>query len=273
MTPLEVDYSPSSMIDDIDVHLDEYASRSAAVRDVVAWVPIRYGTGEREVVDVFGALDAPVLHVFFHGGYWQQLGREDASFSAASFTARGVAYAAAGYTLAPEADLGEIVEQARNAVVALATQFDGRIVVSGSSAGAHLAAMVAVTDWPSRGFDQSPIAGLVLMSGIYDLLPLIDTYVNDALGLDETTARRLSPLGLIEDGSGGPQAVVAVGEIETDAFRTQSAVFASRLQQRGWPVTFIDVDNRNHFDIVFDLAEASTVLGGAVHAMEADLTR
>jgi len=259
------------MIDDIEVELAEYTARSRAARDVVAMTSIRYGDADREVIDVFGPLDAAVVQVFFHGGYWQQLSRADASFPAVQFAARGITYAAPGYTLAPDADLPAIVEQARAAVTVLAANSAAPIVVSGSSAGAHLAAMVALTDWSSRGFEQSPVAGLVLLSGVYDLRPLVDTYINDAVGLDETTAAQMSPLGIVEDGTSGPPAVVAVGEIETAAFRSQSADFAWRLQECGWPVRALDIAGRNHFDIAFDLADASTVLGGAVREMEEGL--
>ena len=82
-------------------------------------------------------------------------------------------------------DLDPIVEEVRRAVATLLERPPGldldpdRVVLAGHSAGAHLAAMVATADPTMSG-----LAGLVLVSGIYELEPLIGTSVNERLGLD-----------------------------------------------------------------------------------------
>ena len=88
--------------------------------------------------------------VFIHGGYWQELSKRESFSPAASFVSRGIAYAAVDYTLAPTATIDEIVAECRAASAALhaaASDLDvdpERIVLAGSSAGAHLAAMVCL---------------------------------------------------------------------------------------------------------------------------------
>lgn len=279
---LEIDYSPSSMVDDIGPLVQRYAGESAAVRAALGHSTWSYGPGPDEYIDVFApsssSADGPArVHVFFHGGYWQELGREDASFPAPEFVARGVTYAAPGYTLAPRATLATIVGQARRAVTLIAAEHmrmqrrRPSIVVSGSSAGAHLAAMVVLTDWAGHGFHTPPVDGAVLVSGIYDLRPLVDTYVNDPLGLDEAEAWDLSPARIVGEAEAWPavRTVVAVGEIETAAFRHQSEAFAELVASRGGAVEVVDAAGRNHFDIVHDLGRRGTALGDAVLELEA----
>ena len=53
---------------------------------------------------------APGLLVYFHGGYWQELSKDDSAFLAPAWHAAGFAHAVVGYTLAPEARLPEIVD-------------------------------------------------------------------------------------------------------------------------------------------------------------------
>ncbi len=273
-TALELAYSPSSMIDDIAPFLDSYASKSATTRRSIPPVTLRYGDAADELIDVFGAEQWGRLHVFFHGGYWQQLSRGDASFPAAGFTERGVGYAAPEYTLAPGLSLEGIVDQSRRAIARLSAVFEQRagrrpsIIVSGSSAGAHLAAMVMLTDWAEHGLAQAPVDGAVLVSGVYDLRPLVDTYINDAVGLSGASAWELSPARIVTTRTIDMPVLVAVGEIETEAFKSQSAEFAWLCEQSGAEVTTVEVSARNHFDIVHDLSDPASELGAAVVDVE-----
>jgi len=235
-----VAYSPSSCVADIQPYLDRYASESARVRSEARFETHRYASEPRAELDVFPAGDQQV-HVFIHGGYWQQLSKDDASFPAEHFTTRGITYVAVGYDLCPQVSLFEIEAEILAALRWVRSEFgDASLTVSGSSAGAHMAAFAARTVSVDR---------LVLLSGIYDLRPLVDTYVNDAVGLSLPEAEELSPLLWSP-----PQvpAVVVWGENETEAFKRQSILYAQHLG-----VTPREIAGRNHFDIVHDLFQIS----------------
>lgn len=267
----ERQYSPSSCLPDGDYRpfVAEYrrASDSAwsalASRTDVHLTTVPYGTAASQTVDVaIPTGDAsPPLVVFFHGGYWQELSKLDSRFAAADAIGRGWAFAAVDYTLAPAATLPEIVDECRMALRTLfqdasSLGFDAtRLVVAGSSAGAHLAAMVAATANP-------PVHGAVLVSGVFDLEPLIRTSVNAALSLDLPAARATSPLHLDLDGF--PPALIAYGDNETDEFKAQSHAFAGRLRVAGGTASILEIADRNHFDVIVDLATPRTVLGDAV---------
>ena len=216
------------------------------------------------------AAGAPVL-VFIHGGYWQELSARDSLFSAAQCLEKGVAFCAFDYTLAPMASVGQIVAECRQALQVLA---DGaaawgidasRIVVAGSSAGAHLAAMcclsaneAALQPAASPRPRARPCAA-VLISGIFELQPLVGTSINNALGLTDAEAQAQSPA--LHPVAGFPPSLVCWGQIETDAFKSQSRSYATALQAAGGSCHTLEMAQRNHFDVALDLADAATELG------------
>jgi len=246
----EREYSPSSCIGgDYRPYLDAYATRSAAARRAHKPEVLRYGPGERQTIDLFiptGVARPPVL-VFFHGGYWQELSKQESAFAAPQSLAHGIAYAAVGYTLAPRATLAAIVEECRAALSSLSSV--GPLVVAGSSAGAHLAAMAA----------SERVSAAVLVSGIYELEPLIGTSINTVLGLDVAAAAAASPLR--QPLEGFPPGLVCWGENETDQFKRQSRAFAAALRAADRPCTAFECAGRNHFDVILDLADPATELG------------
>jgi arylformamidase len=268
----EREYSPSSCIGgNYQPYIRAYADLSAAARRSHAPVTIRYGTTEQQTLDLFvpaGVARPPVL-VFFHGGYWQELSKDVSAFAAPQCQAHGIAYAAVGYTLAPAATLSDIVAECRAAVSWLGRFGDtmgvdpGRLIVAGSSAGAHLATMTALPTLGAAGI--GPVKGAVLVSGIYDLEPLIGTSIDAALGLDPATAARNSPLR--QPLKGFPPSLVCWGENETDQFKRQSRTFAQALQEAGTDCVEFETAARNHFDVILDLADPATLLGRRVLAL------
>ncbi len=273
----EREYSPSSAIGgDYQPFVQAYADRSWQARDqLTGHLSLRYGSSAAQALDLFLPAEpstaanaaAPPLLVFIHGGYWQELSKDDSLFAAADCVGQGIAFAALDYTLAPRVSIAEMVAECRAALAWLQQQaavlgFDaGRIVVAGSSAGAHLAAMAAM---PLAGC--VPVArATVLVSGIYELEPLVGTSINAALGLDAAAARTLSPV--LGDVRNFPPSIICWGEIETEEFKRQSRAFAAKLDGASTPVQTFEVPARNHFDVILDLADAGTLLGRATIAL------
>jgi arylformamidase len=273
----EREYSPSSCIGgDYAPYLREYAQRSAAALAAAsAQRDLPYGDKPSNRLDLFvpsaaaaGSAPPPLL-VFIHGGYWQELSKEDSLFAATGCLGAGFAFAAIDYTLAPHVDIGTIVRECRQALRWLhahgeALGFDpARIVVAGSSAGAHLAAMCGLRGW--AGDTELPHgvpAAAVLVSGIYELEPLIGTSIDQALSLTPQTAASWSPQRMSL--AGFPPAIVCWGEIETGEFKRQGREFADALAAAGAPRPMcFEVEGRNHFDVILDLAERGAPLGEA----------
>ncbi len=270
---LDVQYSPSSRVADINVYLTEYAVRSAAARERLdVHIGLRYGPRPEQLLDYFPAAreGAPLL-VFVHGGYWQELSRHESAFLALDLVPQGISVAALGYGLAPAYTLPEITAMVADGVRWICRNVDqlpgapGSVYLSGCSAGAQLVAMALLDrpGWARCGMGSADaVAGAVLLSGVYDLEPVRRTYVNEPLGLDVDTARECSPLHNL--GAALPPLVVALGENETDEFGRQHAEFVAAVRALGGHVEDLVVPSRNHFDLAFDLGDPRTELGGSL---------
>ncbi len=257
---LEHQYDARATVPDIAAELKAYRDASTPMYELTpSWRDVAYGSGPDETLDLFpvaGQPDAPLL-VFIHGGYWRALHSQDSVFMAQQFTAHGVAVAAINYTLAPEATLAHIVRQCQCAVTWLlndATQYGiapQRTVLAGSSAGAHLAAMLLAPAWQAEcGLLPSSLQGGVLLSGLYDLEPVQRCLPNTWLNMSEPEAKALSPMHHLPD----PRLplYVAVAERDTGEFKRQSSDYADACSAQGNHVIWHEAPQRNHFNIVLD---------------------
>lgn len=267
---LATQYSPSSCVTDLNAILREYADRSAGLRANRAPQVISYGSHAAETLDYFAvpAGGAPLV-VYVHGGYWQELSKNEHSFPAEALARHGIAYAAVNYGLAPEAKLEAMVDRCRRAIRWIAAHSEdmgvepGELHLIGCSAGAHLAAMTMLS--------VPAIRSLTLMSGIFDLRPLTLTYVNDAVGMTLESAQRNSPQFLLDQVTGQlPRTLIVWGEHETSEFKRQSLEFADALTRKGAAVQAEEIGGRNHFDLLFDLGDESTRFGALTLEQVAD---
>ena len=164
------------------------------------------------------------------------------------------------YPLCPEVTLAELTEACRAAVPALLAREDAppALIAAGHSAGGHLAVELAATDWSRRGFDRPAVAGVLALSGVYDLVPLLATPLNDKLGLDEAAAHAASPLDRLPDGL--PPAFFAVGGAETRAFAAQSARMHEAWLTSGAESRFQLVPGADHMTLLEEFEAPGSVL-------------
>jgi arylformamidase len=245
-------------------HYARYQAESERVRNTLACdLDVPYGTSAGETLDIFRAASARgPLFVFIHGGYWRALDKRDVSFIAEPFVAAGIGVVTINYDLTPKVEVEEIVAQSRRALRWVDQHLDrlggdpDQVFVGGHSAGGHLAAMALLAEPALR------LAGAVALSGIFDLVPLLHTNVNDAIRLDETRARALSPLHHWRPTS--TPLLVGVGGGETDGFITQSTRFAAAagVPAHVWPAL-------DHYTLMHELARPDS----AVHRAVADFIR
>lgn len=215
---------------------------------------LRYGKRERNTWDLFPQADpdAPCI-VFIHGGYWQRNSKDQFANLIAGPYAKGWAAALPGYTLAPDASLAEIVAEINAALDWLAAHgpahgINGPIVLSGWSAGGHLTAMCL----------GHPLvkAGLAI-SGIFDLGPVRDTYLNEKLRLTEEEIVSLSPMRL-------PQVdkplSFAYGTTELPPLVADSRHLHGMRSEAHLPGVLIPVPKANHFTITHELRDQDGIL-------------
>ena len=226
---------------------------------------LRYGSGPRQTVDLFPAAQPRGALLFIHGGYWRALDKSDHAFVAPPLIAQDIGVAVINYDLCPDVSIARIVDECREGVAWLrreGTRYGvpaERLVVSGHSAGGHLAAMLVATDWSALG-SPSGLAGAVAISGVFDLEPLVQVSFNTDLKLDPSRARAVSPIHL-RPRSSVPM-LFAAGADETSEFIRQSWLLWER-----WPECHphghhgpLLVPERHHFSVVSDLGDPASEL-------------
>jgi len=250
----EVEYNNRARVPENPAIMAGWARDAAAYRERHPPRVIRYGPGARHVIDLFpGGGDGPIV-VYIHGGYWQALDGSSSSHLAAGLNAHGIDVAIPSYDLCPDVSVDGIIGEMREAARELA-RLGRRLVMSGHSAGGHLAACMLATDW--RTFDASLPENLVVaaytISGLFDLVPLVETSINKALRLDPATARAASPLFWQAPLHGSLDAVV--GENEPSEYFRQSRTIVDAWGSAGLATRFGTVPAANHFTAIAPLAD------------------
>jgi arylformamidase len=258
-------YNNNAAVSDREQITERWRTASARIRSQrPQHIDLPYGRGERNKWDLFPGdnPNAPCL-VYIHGGYWQTGNRENNSGFAEGALARGWSAALPGYTLAPGATMTQIVQEVRDALDWLAAQGSahgilGPLILSGGSAGAHLTAMTL--DHPSVR------AGLAI-SGIFELGPIRDTYLNAALKLTEEEVTALSPLRLP---SVGKPLAISYGTAELPALVRNSREYHAHRAQSHVPGPLIPVPNANHYTIMEELRSPHGILTRSVMRLMED---
>ncbi|XP_071968681.1 kynurenine formamidase isoform X2 [Engystomops pustulosus] len=226
---------------------------------------IQYGDNESEKMDLYlpaGELAGFPLLVYIHGGYWQFLSKEESGFMAPPMVSHGIAVMAMDYDIAPKGDMDVMVAQVRRSIAAVCRLYPQNtgVYLCGHSAGAHLVAMTLCTDWSQHRVTPG-IRGAVLVSGVYDLLPIIDTYVNDELKMSREVALKNSPLQHVGSmGAGTCPMAIVVAEHDSPEFHRQSQRYFQRLKESGLSASYVQIDGTDHFDVIEKLSQEDYVL-------------
>ena len=238
-------YNNSAAVPNSPALNDARIAASAAFRaEVQGELDVSYGPGERQLWDLFPGSDpAAPCFVFIHGGYWQRNRREDFCCLGEGLRAHGWSLALPGYTLAPEATLTDIVAEIAAALDWLAQNgaahgIAGPVLLSGWSAGGHLTAM---------GLSHPAVAAGLALSGVYELGPIRDTYLNEALQLTDAEIAAVSPLRLppVEK----PLAI-AYGTKELPALVADSRHLNAMRAAAHCPGPLLPVAGADHFTIL-----------------------
>lgn len=209
---------------------------------------LAYGPSAREKLDLFLPEGTPKgVVVFVHGGYWHLFSKAHWSHLAAGPLARGYAVAMPSYTLAPAARIAGMTAEIARACWFVGTRVAGPMVVTGHSAGGHLAARMGCEDMPV------PVARVVPISPLAELGPLIATAMNATLKLDAAEAAAESPARhRLRD---GVSAHVWVGADERPAFLMQA-----RLLAEEWGCPWTADPGQHHFSVIDGLQDPDSAL-------------
>ena len=274
--PSEIDrqYDISLQISDFGEQLQSLARLSEQARQDLDCVPdLAYGTGDDERCDLFltTAKQAPVL-LFIHGGYWRRCSRKDYSILARGLTACGINVAVMGYSLCPKVKIEDITAQSRQQVAWLVANgarygLDPKqIILCGHSAGAQQVGMLLATDWASLGVPVEVIRGAVALSGIYDLTPLLKSWLQPTLCLDEQQVAGQSPVRHVPANS-KVRLLISYGKAESGEFERQAMGYAAAWQGAGNSVRVWPQEGSDHLQVIEGLMTPESALCREILAM------
>jgi len=239
-------FNPRVAVPNFEEIMSERKRQSELTRNRRQFVAnLRYGEAARSTLDVFPANTGHATVVYIHGGYWRAGAANDNSAIAEHFCRAGVAVFLINYTLCPDSSLPKIVDQIAQALTWIKTHgrdygaTPDQLYLCGTSAGAHLAAMLLAHD--------ATIAGACLISGIYDLAPVLEVSVNADIGLTRETAQQMSPMNHLPIGH--PRLVMAVGEHEPSLWTQQSRDYSAKCIAQGLDCNMLEIPGANHFSV------------------------
>jgi acetyl esterase/lipase len=209
---------------------------------VVVTRDIPFGPGPRQRMDVYrpaGAAGPTPVLVFFYGGAWQYGDRADYRFVAASLAQSGVVVAVPDYRLYPEVRFPAFVEDGALAVaqmrqIAAAHGGDpARLFVAGHSAGAYIAAMLAVVPGylGAVGLARTDLAGAIGLGGPYDFLPIVGADIKLVFASANDDLRRTQPI-FHADGGNAPLLLLH-GERDLTCYPRNALALAARVRAAG----------------------------------------
>ncbi len=198
---------------------------------------VTYGAHPRQVMDIYrpagGSASLPVL-AWFYGGAWQSGRRQDYRFVAATLARRGFLVAVPDYRLHPEAGYPAFLHDAAGAVAMLRRRAAawggdaGHVVLAGHSAGAYIAAMLALDRrWLGA---RDGIAGAVGLAGPYEFLPIQGADIR-AVFAAAPDLRETQPISHA-DGT-GPKLLLLHGMRDRTCYPRNSLALAARVRAAG----------------------------------------
>jgi len=224
---------------------------------------VAYGGLPRQKLDIYVPTARPAgrplpVILFFYGGAWSSGDRGDYTFVGRALAAQGFVVVIPDYRLVPGVRFPAFVEDAaasvrwvRTHIAAVADGDPDRIIVSGHSAGAYNAAMLAVDPhWLGR--DYSAIRGLIGLAGPYDFAPFDDPAAIAAFG-QWHDIRETQPVAVAVRGA--PPALLASGDEDRRVRPRNSDALTEVLTRLGSSVERRRYAGVDHVTILVDLAK------------------
>jgi arylformamidase len=253
---IEQNYNARLTVPEFVQHVARCRTITAKVKsDLNAISDIPYGSHPRECFDWYpcGKTGAPV-HIFIHGGFWRANDKSDFGLVAGPVNKAEANVAIISYPLCPERPLAQIVQSAVRAVQYIVRYASDEgadtsdLTIAGHSAGAHLSAMVLSHDWAAEGWSAHPFRAAVLISGIFELEPVLQISVNrEMIHLTEIMVPNLSPMRFPPS---DVDVLLPVGGDEAPMWMKQSEKFAEAIRSAGGKARYVEIPGRNHCNLM-----------------------
>jgi len=222
-----------------------------------------YGDAPRQTLDVHLPQDAQPnadVVLFIYGGRWQFGSKDEYRFVADGLAQSGFITVIPDYRLYPQVDWSDFLDDSAAAyrwVEAYIAGFGGnpqRIFLMGHSAGAHMAAMVALDPkLRQKAGVKHPPCGLIGLAGPYDFLPISDADIRQVF----SSAKPLIETQPIHYVNGNmPAMLLLTGNDDTTVKPGNTERMAAAVKAAGGKVEVIAYPKVAHVDLMLALAPA-----------------
>lgn len=269
---LDRQYNNRLHVPDYAEHLERWETLSRQTEKELPLVKdIPYGVLPRERLDIYPSLlPSSKTLIFIHGGYWHKFDKSSFQFIANAFSNDAVTTVLINYPLAPVVSIDQIVASCQLAIawlyqnIAAYNGDPGQLYITGHSAGGHLVAMLLATDWTQYNLEPNTIKGACVISGLFNLIPIQLSDINQSLKMDTETALRNSPVHLLPVTQCALS--ILVGSNETTEFLDQSKELYSCWKE-SLPAEIIQIPELNHYSIVETMLNPKSCLYGVMRRM------
>lgn len=224
---------------------------------------IPFGDDPRLKLDIWAprkasSLPLPVI-IFYYGGGWDSGNRGDYGFVGRAFAANGFITVIPDYRLVPQVRFPTFVEDCALAVKWVRDHIAdyggdaGRLALSGHSAGAYNAAMLALDRHflADIGVDPAIVRAAALLSGPYDFLPFKDKRAIDAFGAWPKPAET-QPIAFVRPAA--PPMLLMHGTADTVVRPANSKRLAAALVKAGATAELKLYPGKSHIDTIKSLS-------------------
>lgn len=239
---------------------DRLSSAGEAKRVAVG---VSYGTDSRQKLDIWAPRAAqqkrlPVV-VFFYGGGWNEGSRGDYGFAGAAYASRDFIAVVPDYRLVPQVRFPAFVDDGAAAVRWVHDNIGryggdpGRISVAGHSAGAYIAAMLALDRHFLRaaGLDPKTVRAAALLAGPYDFYPFTEARGRNAFGRWAIPAET-QPINFVRHDA--PPIFLAHGTADRIVLPRNSKRLSEQLKAAGAEVELRLYPGASHVDLASSLS-------------------
>ncbi|MES1215970.1 MAG: alpha/beta hydrolase [Bacteroidota bacterium] len=270
---LDWQYNNRLHVPEYATHLERWTQLSNQTEKKLPLIKdIAYGRQPRQLLDIYpSAKPHSKILIFIHGGYWQRLDKSDFHFIAEAFSSYGITTVLVTYPLAPAASMDQIVSSCSEAVswvyknISQYSADPEQIYIAGHSAGGHLVAMMMTQEYFGENISSTIIKGACAVSGLYNLVPIQLSFVNDVVNMDKEMALRNSPV-LLQPITQCPL-LLAAGTDESDEFRDQTRELYSSWKDKDIPIEYIELQKLNHYSTVEAMADTDSPLHLAIRKL------
>lgn len=222
---------------------------------------VAYAKAPRHKLDIYvpdNVTSGADVAVFFYGGRWAYGSKADYLFVGQALASKGIIVVIADYRLYPDVRFPSFVEDGAKAVgwvhrhIAAHGGDPGRIHLIGHSAGAHLAAMLALDArfLAAEDVRAENLKGLIGLSGPYDFLPITDPIAKEVFAVDNLPATQ--PVTHVHDRA--PSTLLLTGDADETVFPRNSLRLGYAMSDVGGDVEVKIYERIGHVGIVLAFA-------------------